>query len=1006
MKQIDPEKINVILATDCGSTTTKAILIQKIDGHYRQTHRGEAPSTVEEPFADVTVGVVNSVTEVSELAGRKLIDENDQIIMPSKNGEGCDIYISTSSAGGGLQMMVAGVIKEMTAASAKRAALGAGAIVMDVIASNDKRKPHEQIQRIRDLRPDMMLVSGGTDGGTITHVVQIAELIAPAKPQPRFGSQYQLPIIYAGNKDAAKIIENLFKEGFDLSIVENIRPVLERENLNPARNKIHDLFLEHVMAHAPGYNKLMSWTDAPIMPTPSAVGDILQTIAREQGINVVGVDIGGATTDIFSVFDGVFNRTVSANLGMSYSISNVCAEATMPNILRWVHLDMDEREIRNRVKNKMIRPTTIPQSIEALIFEQAVAREALRLAYQQHKEFATTLKGVQQQRTVGDTFSQQVGGQSIVNNMKLNLLVASGGVLSHAPKMNQTAMLLIDSFQPEGVTTLAKDSIFMIPHLGVLAQVHPTAAMEVFERDCLIYLGTVIAPAGHTKKGKICFSYELKGDSIHEKGEIIYGEIKLIPLSLEEKAEITIEPGKVFNAGNGPGKKVVKQVKGGTVGIILDGRGRPLIIPKEHGKSKKLVEKWIKNVDLYSTSKDEKPPIPSAIKKEIVITSSKNGEKNKAHAYTPGLKVTHRETIRRKRLLPIPGEVLVKVGDSVTAQQIVAETFMPGDVLPINLANLLSLPPGDVPECMKVKVGDKIEVGDIVAQTKGIFGFFKNEYKSRYAGVVETISEVTGQLILRGPEHPVKVLAFFPGKVVEVLADQGIVIESEVSFIQGIFGIGGETFGKLRIAVSSADENLLPEHITPDMKGCIVVGGTRMTAEAIKKAVEVGVAGIVSGGIDDHDLKEFLGYDLGVAITGAERLGITLIITEGFGDISMADRTFRLLKLREGEEASINGATQIRAGVIRPVIVIPVDESVPPVVENKKHISGILGIGYPVRIIRDPYFGLIGKVHSLPPEPQKLGSGSKARVLEVKMDSGESIIIPRANVELIEGEDE
>ncbi len=186
--------------------------------------------------------------------------------------------------------------------------------------------------------------------------------------------------------------------------------MLERENLGPARDAIHDLFLEHVMAHAPGYDKLMKWTDAPIMPTPGAVGNILQTIAERQGINVVGVDIGGATTDVFSVFDGMFNRTVSANLGMSYSISNVCAEAGMPNILRWVPFDMDERELRNRVKNKMIRPTTIPQTLEALVFEQAVAREALRLAYVQHKEFATTLKGVQQQRTVGDTFSQETGG--------------------------------------------------------------------------------------------------------------------------------------------------------------------------------------------------------------------------------------------------------------------------------------------------------------------------------------------------------------------------------------------------------------------------------------------------------------------------------------------------------------------------------------------------------------------------------------------------------------------
>jgi uncharacterized protein (TIGR01319 family) len=432
MANIDPNTIRVILATDCGSTTTKAILIQKVDGIYRQTHRGEAPTTVEEPFADVTVGVVNAITEVQELAGRRLVNEQGQIIRPAAEHEGCDLYISTSSAGGGLQMMVTGVVREMTAESAKRAALGAGAIVMDVIASNDKRRPHEQIKRIRELRPDIILISGGIDGGTTTHVVQIAELIAPAKPRPRFGSEYTLPIIYAGNKDAAPLVANVLSKGFALKIVDNLRPVLERENLGPARDAVHDLFLEHVMAHAPGYDKLLQWTDAPIMPTPAAVGNILQTIAERQSINVVGVDIGGATTDVFSVFDGTFNRTVSANLGMSYSIANVCAEAGMPGIMRWVHVNMDERELRNRVKNKMIRPTTIPQTLEALIFEQAVSREALRLAYLQHKEFATTLKGVQQQRSVGDTFRQELSGQTIVDNMKLDLLVASGGVLSHA----------------------------------------------------------------------------------------------------------------------------------------------------------------------------------------------------------------------------------------------------------------------------------------------------------------------------------------------------------------------------------------------------------------------------------------------------------------------------------------------------------------------------------------------------------------------------------------------
>jgi len=601
---MDPQRINVVLATDCGSTTTKAILIQKVDGVYRQTHRGEAPTTVEEPFADVTIGVSNSVTEIGELAGRKLIDENGRIIQPATDGpdgpQGCDIYISTSSAGGGLQMMVAGVVKEMTAASAKRAALGAGAIVMDVIASNDKRKPYEQIQRIRELRPDMILVSGGTDGGDSKKVVQIAELIAPARPQPRFGGEYRMPVIFAGNKDAAPLVRQAFEnEPIDLQVVENLRPVLERENLAPARDAIHDMFLEHVMAHAPGYDKLMTWTNAPIMPTPGAVGNILKTIAELQGINAVGVDIGGATTDVFSVFDGTFNRTVSANLGMSYSISNVCAEATMANVLRWVHFDMDERELRNRVKNKMIRPTTIPQSMEALVFEQAVAREALRLAYQQHKEFATTLKGVQQQRTVGDTFSQSTSGQTIVDNMKLDLLVASGGVLSHAPRMHQTAMMLIDAFEPEGFTMLAKDSIFMMPHLGVLAEVHPKASLEVFERDCLIYLGTCVAARGEVKEGKPVFTFEVQGETLRESGSITAGELRLLPLGPDETAMVTIQPSRGIDLGGGPGKRVARQARGGTVGLIFDGRGRPLRLPEGRKECRGLMTEWLKALDVY-----------------------------------------------------------------------------------------------------------------------------------------------------------------------------------------------------------------------------------------------------------------------------------------------------------------------------------------------------------------------------------------------------------------------
>ncbi len=377
-------ELRSILATDCGSTTTKAILIEKIAGEYRLAFRGEAPTTVEAPFEDVTKGVLNAVMEVEELAGRKLID-GDNIMTPRKGDEGVDIYISTSSAGGGLQMMVAGVVKGMTGESAQRAALGAGSIVMDVLASNDGRKPHEKIKRIRQLRPDMILLSGGIDGGTTKHVVELAEILAAANPKPRLGTSYKLPVIYAGNKNAADKIKDTLGEITDLDITENIRPVLERENLKPSRDKIHDLFMEHVMQQAPGYKKLMSWTDAPIMPTPGAVGALIEMVAKKENISVVGVDIGGATTDIFSVFQKQFNRTVSANLGMSYSICNVLAEAGLKNVLRWVPFDIDEKELTNRIGNKMIRPTTVPQSLEELVIEQAIAREALRLSFIQHK---------------------------------------------------------------------------------------------------------------------------------------------------------------------------------------------------------------------------------------------------------------------------------------------------------------------------------------------------------------------------------------------------------------------------------------------------------------------------------------------------------------------------------------------------------------------------------------------------------------------------------------------
>jgi uncharacterized protein (TIGR01319 family) len=597
-------EIRSILATDCGSTTTKAILIEKHGDAYQLIVRGEAPTTVEAPVEDVTTGVINAITEVEELAGRKLLD-NGVIIKPQNGDEGVDIYISTSSAGGGLQMMVAGVVRSMTGESAERAALGAGAIVMDVIASNDKRLPHEKIERIRQLRPDMLLLSGGIDGGTTSHVVELAEIIAASRPQPRLGIAYKLPIIYAGNKDACELVRERLDDMMSLEIVDNLRPVLERENLMPTRHKIQEQFLEHVMAHAPGYKKLIDWTDAPIMPTPGAVGEIIQTVSSQQNIQVVGVDIGGATTDVFSVFknrdgEAIFNRTVSANLGMSYSVSNVLAEAGIDNVLRWVPFDIEVGDLRNRVKNKMIRPTTIPQTLQELVLEQAIAREALRLAFEQHKQLAVELRGVQQQRTISEAFDQAESGQTLVNMFSLDMLVGSGGVLSHAPRRQQSMLMMIDAFQPEGITHLAVDSIFMMPQLGVLAQVNAEAATQVFERDCLIHLGTCVTPIGIGKAGDTCLSIEINyTDKPIITEDIPFGDLRLYPLEIGEKASLKLQPSRRFDLGAGHGTPIETEAMGGVVGLVIDTRGRPLEIPSDSKQRVAQLTKWQDALDIY-----------------------------------------------------------------------------------------------------------------------------------------------------------------------------------------------------------------------------------------------------------------------------------------------------------------------------------------------------------------------------------------------------------------------
>ncbi len=371
-----------------------------------------------------------------------------------------------------------------------------------------------------------------------------------------------------------------------------------------------------------------------------------------------------------------------------------------------------------------------------------------------------------------------------------------------------------------------------------------------------------------------------------------------------------------------------------------------------------------------------------------------------AHAYTPGLKVAAGTTIRNERRLPIEGEVIVHVGDRIEAEDVVATASLPGNVQLVNIANLLSIPTEDIRDYTVKKEGAPVAKDEIIAETKGLFGLFKSQARAPIDGTIETISDVTGQVIIREAPIPVDVRGHIAGSIVEIIPNEGAVVEAYGTYIQGIFGVGGETVGILEVVVDSPNAPLTTDLIQATHRDKILCGGAVVGNDAIQEAIRQGVKGIIVGGIHDGDLRDLLGYELGVAITGSEALGLTLVITEGFGKISMAARTFDLLKAQEGMTASINGATQIRAGVVRPEIIIPVDAQEETV--GAEATGDALDIGTPIRIIREPYFGELGRVSDLPIELQELETEAKVRVLEVKLEDGNKVVLPRANVEIIE----
>ncbi len=566
-------KIRQVLALDVGSTTTKGRMFIR-DDKWKVAGSADRPTTVEAPEEDVMVGVLAVCRALEADLGIQIIFEDGSL---RAGDEGA--VVACSSAGGGLRMVVGGVVREMTAESAERAALGAGAIVQDVFSVNDGRFPVERVARIRSLRPDMILFTGGTDGGQVSHVIALAEWIRAAEPEPRYGKGQNLPVIYAGNASARSLVTEILGDRVDLHSVDNLRPRLEVEVLGPARDAIHDVFMEHVMAQAPGYEKLLSIVDAQVLPTPGAFGRLVRELVGEVGGDVLAVDVGGATTDIFSVVSGELYRTVSANLGMSYSAANVFASTIPEDIARWLPEPLSTDDIREWTANKMIRPTTLPHLLSDLQMEHALVREAIRLALEHHNRLVVTLKGVEAEggRTPLLTAHGDPTGQKMVDMMKVEEIVGSGGVLSHAGRLSQVLAIMIDGFAPEGLTRLRVDRGFVIPHLGVLTQLDPGAARQLTDQ-VLAEAGWCLAPVvpGGARPPAVLAEVEIVRRGKREQVRLKPGGFEVRPLDQTSSVTLSCAPARGVDAGAGPGRHLRVSIPPSPGQLVLDGRGRPL----------------------------------------------------------------------------------------------------------------------------------------------------------------------------------------------------------------------------------------------------------------------------------------------------------------------------------------------------------------------------------------------------------------------------------------------
>ena len=574
-----------VLVADCGSTTTRVALIDLVGDEFRLVAAGETATTVEVPWSRISIGVREAIRQVERLTGRVLLSDQGQLVVPERDdGSGVDGLVATVNAAVPLRVAVVGLIRSLSVESLLKATDCSYVVVQSEIAGDDRRDSRGDGDGIAALlmdtlrnRPDVVLLGGGIDGGAVAPVLDAARDVASALSA--LGEGGRTHVIFAGNAALRTDIARILGECSNLRVVDNVRPTLEEENLGAAEEELRKLYRESKMGRVPGFGELKSWTAAPIMTTAEGLELALRYLSRLYQLDTLAVDVGSSATHVVGLVGGRYGSTISAQLGIGYSISHVLDQAGVDQILRWLPLELDPEEARNYILNKALRPMTVPDTEEGLLLEQAAAREAIRLTLQRARS-----------RWLGDGAPADRGLMPAVD-----LMVGRGQILSAAPSRGQAALIMLDALQPTGVCTLALDQGSLLPQLGALASAYPLAAAQTVERDGLLKLGTVISVSGRGRIGRVAVKLKIEYDDGRTfRAEVPYGELEVIPLLTGQRAVVELRPGSQFDIGLGSkGRGATTEVDGGALGIIVDARGRPLSLPEDEQERRSKIREWM-----------------------------------------------------------------------------------------------------------------------------------------------------------------------------------------------------------------------------------------------------------------------------------------------------------------------------------------------------------------------------------------------------------------------------